>query len=215
MSQTQKPQKEKLTLLYRLTIGFCRFLFCTLVPTRFYGRENLELDAPYILIANHSSMLDPFLAACHIKRYQVRFLGKRELTKNGIVRGYLNGMKMIAVNRGESDMAAMRACIKVLKEGHVLSVFPEGTRHKKGVMQDLEDGTGMIALYSRVPLLPVYIASRPRLFHRTEVYYDRPILLDDLVREGVSKESCNAVMDRIRERYAELVAAHPMGGSAD
>ena len=55
---------------------------------------------------------------------------------------------MIDVDRHNMDMAALRACLKTLREGHPLGVFPEGTRHKEGVMEHMESGIAMIALRS-------------------------------------------------------------------
>lgn len=207
-TEQSKPVKEKKSFWYKVTRGASWLVFHALIPTRYHGLEHIELDAPYILIANHNSLLDPLIVGWKIKRYQIRFLGKHELVKNPIARAYYKNMRMISVGRGETDMAAMRACLKTLREGHALGVFPEGTRHKQGVMQDLEAGTGMIALMGNVPLLPAYITGKARLFHRLDVYYDRPILLDDLAAQGVTKARCEEALERIRQRYAELAAAH-------
>ncbi len=63
-------------------------------------------------------------------------------------------LHMIPVDRHHSDMEAMRACLRVTKAGGVLGIFPEGTRHKEGIMEHIESGVALIALRSGVPLIP-------------------------------------------------------------
>ena len=213
--QVAAEKPERFSFWYRVARGGCCFLFRTFLPVRYHGaEENAQLDAPYILIANHNSMLDPLIVGCKVRRYQIHFLGKHELVKNPLARAFYRNVRMISVGRGETDMAAMRACLKTLKQGHVLGVFPEGTRHKQGVMENLEAGIGMIALCGNVPLLPAYIKGKPRLFRRLDVYFDEPISIADIAAQGMSKPYCDQVLARIRERYVELQAAHGAPPSA-
>ncbi len=209
MKLGHKPRpEEKFTPMYRVARGAARFLFTTLMPVRYHHEENAQLDAPYILIANHGSMLDPLVAGWKCYRYQIRFLGKKELVRNPILRWMFNCMRMIPVDRHNMDMAAVRACLKTLKDGHPLGIFPEGTRHKQGLMEDLESGISMIALRSGVRLLPAYITDKPRLFKHIDVYYGQPISLSALKQKGVNKETCDGVLSMITETYRGLAAAH-------
>lgn len=198
---------ESYTFFYRLTKWVSEFLFHTFLPVRYHHAERaMDQDAPYILIANHLSLWDPLVVGIRCSRYHIRFLGKKELAKNPFLKSFFAGMRMIAVDRHNMDMAAVRACLKTLKEGHVLGIFPEGTRHKEGIMQNLESGVAMIALRAGVPLLPAYISDKPRFLRRAHCYYGRPIILSDIA--GAGKESCDEVLDRITKAFAELVAEH-------
>ena len=169
--QEKKPEKKnfqhhmaapgKKGIIYTIARGifwlyfhlFC-FMHCT-------GREKLNLDAPYIVIANHTSFADPIIAAMLIRRYEVNFLGKIELAKAPVVGKLLMHLHMIPVDRHHSDMEAMRACLRVTKAGGVLGIFPEGTRHKEGIMEHVESGVALIALRSGVPMIPLYIGGKP------------------------------------------------------
>lgn len=115
---------------------------------------------------------------------------------------------MIDVDRHNMDMAALRACLKTLREGHSLGVFPEGTRHKEGVMEHMESGIAMIALRSGARILPAYIAGKPGLFRRTHVYYGLPFSVKDIAARGVNREACQEVMERIQQVYAALEKEH-------
>lgn len=195
---------ERFTFMYRLARGVASVLMSTIVPVSYHNVENAQLDAPYILLANHQSMLDPMVVALKCYRYQMIFLGKRELEKNPILKRLFKSLRMIAVDRHNMDMAAMRACLKTLSDGHPLGIFPEGTRHKHGTMVELESGIAMMALRSGARLLPVYIKGKPRLFRRAHAYYGQPISISDIAERGVNRESCAEVLELITQTYRDM-----------
>lgn len=200
--------EEKLTPMYRLVRVVATILFNSFFPITCHHLERAQLDAPYILISNHNSLWDPLAVAWKCYRYQIRFLGKKELVGNPILNWFFRKLLMIPVDRHNMDMTALRACLKTLREGHALGVFPEGTRHKEGVMEHMESGIAMLALRSGVRLLPAYIAGKPRLFRRTHVYYGLPFSVQDIASRGVNREACQEVMERIHTIYLELEREH-------
>ncbi len=205
----KKPEAEEaFTPMYRAARGLFGFLFRTVMPVSYHHVERAQLDAPCMLLGNHSSLFDPMLIAYPVWRYHVRFLGKKELVSHPLLKWLFEKLRMIPVDRHNMDMGALRTCLKMLKEGHMLGIFPEGTRHKEGVMQDMESGVSMMALRSGVKLLPAYISAKPRLFRRVHVYYHDPISISDIAATGMNKEACDAVMERIAQVYREMVAEH-------
>ena len=209
----KKPaREEKFGRFYSFACGLMRVVFKTLFPVKYHNLECAQLDAPFILIGNHSHLLDPLLIGVPVYRYQLHFLSKKELMNNRIMAWMLKKLNAIPVDRHNMDMGAMRASLKVLKEGHVLGIFPEGTRHKEGVMEDMESGVSMIALRSRARILPAYIASKPKLFRTTHVYFHEPVSIADIAAKGVNKDTCEEVSQRIAGIYREMVAAHENSG---
>lgn len=203
-------KKDKLSWVYSIVLPVVRVLFKTILPVKFHGAEDVRsMEAPFILMANHTTMLDPFMMAAAIPKYQIRFIGKKELWKFPPFAWFANQIKAIPVDRHNTDMEAMRACMRVTREGHVLGIFPEGTRHHKGLMTELESGVAMIALRSKVPLVPVYIAGKLGLFRTLHVYVGKPIMMDDLREMGINTETCGMLLGRISEAYAALDAARP------
>ncbi len=180
----------------RVLLSIFTFLF---YPTKAHGLENLNREAPFILVANHQSLMDPILVALHVKPWEIRFLGKDTLRKNAILRWLVDHLHMISVARGGTDMAAMRACLKALSQGHVVGIFPEGTRKEARMMEEVRSGVGLIALRSQAPLVPVLIAQKPRLFRRTHVYFGQAIDYQDIQAMGTNKQSCELLADRIRD----------------
>jgi 1-acyl-sn-glycerol-3-phosphate acyltransferase len=201
--KAEKP--GRFTFLYGFIILLASFLFRTFIPVRYHHLERAKLDAPYILICNHLSMLDPVIVGYGCRRYQVHYLGKAELTKNPILRFFFWQMRMISVRRFDTDMKALRACLKVLKDGHVLGIFPEGTRYKQSVMEEMEGGVAMIALQSNMPILPAYISNKPGWFRRTDCYFGEVFTVSDLKSKGVNKETAEEVLERIRRIYRSFV----------
>lgn len=207
--QGQKPKpEEKFSPIYRFARFVAGCLFNTIMPIRYHNAEYAQQDAPYILISNHNHMLDPLIVGYKCYRYQIRFLGKRELTKSKFLEWVFKAVWMIPVDRHNMDMSAIRACMKVLKDGKPLGIFPEGTRHKESVMQDIESGIAMMALRGGAQLVPAYITGKPKLFKRMDVYFGQPISLTEVAKKGIKKETCDEVLTIIKDTYQEMVAAH-------
>lgn len=195
------PKRER-TAIYTVARIIFGFLFHTIFPLRFHNAQIVEeMQPPYIIMANHRSFADPMALDIKVKRYEIRFIGKRELAHGRLKSWLFSGLHMILVSRHATDMAAMRQCMQTLKEGHILGIFPEGTRHQPEMMQEVESGTAIIALRARVPLLPVYIDGKIRPFHITHIYYGKPMELDDLYAQGVNNDTAHQLCQRIHDVF--------------
>ena len=215
MSEQNQPEKKKnfqhhmavpgkKGIIYTIARGifwiyfhlFC-FMHCT-------GREKLNLDAPYIVIANHTSFADPIIAAMLIRRYEVNFLGKIELAKAPVVGKLLMHLHMIPVDRHHSDMEAMRACLRVTKAGGVLGIFPEGTRNKEGTqdMAEFKTGTARFAIKTKVPVVPMIYYRSPKAFRKNWLYVGEPFTLEEFYGAKTPEENHKAT-ELIREKMDE------------
>ncbi len=202
---SEEVYREKPCLLYRFVRSLSRALFCTLFPVKYEGTEHIRnAEAPFILISNHRHALDPLALASRYPRGQVFFMGKKELTKSRLGNWFCRTMGMIGVDRHNSDLAAMRSCLKVLRSGGVLGIFPEGTRHHDKDMDKLESGAFLIALRSKVPLQPVFIAGTLRLFRKTRIIFGERIVPEDIWEEGTSNQQVEKLTDRVREAVLAL-----------
>lgn len=206
MSEAQKPQWKR-SGLYTFIRGVLAGALKTIWPVRFHNRQQLDVPAPYILIGNHQSWIDPVVMAVGVRKEQICLVGKRELSAGGALTKIMKELHVILVNRHNTDMEAMRSCMKVVREGRILAIFPEGTRHHKGLMEELETGVAMIALRAGVPLIPMLVPTKMKLFRRNDCYVGQPIPLDDLREKGISKDTCDELLQRITDTYAGLVKA--------
>ena len=200
--------REPFTFAYRMAMWLSTFLFNTLFPVRYHHAERADMDAPFILIGNHNSMIDPLLIGWQVRRYQIRYLGKKELTKSRLMKSLFKHLTMIPVDRHNMDMQAVRACLKTLKENHVLGIFPEGTRHKKTLMDEMESGIAMIALRGDVPILPAYITGKPKLFRPIDCYYGEAFSVAKFAEAGINREACDQVLKHIASLYHGMAQAH-------
>ncbi|MBQ9299146.1 MAG: 1-acyl-sn-glycerol-3-phosphate acyltransferase [Clostridia bacterium] len=197
-----EPKKLERTPLYTLCRGIFGALFHTLCPIKYYNTQILDqANAPYIIISNHKSAVDPFVLAVPTKKYEIRFIGKREITGNKLVEWAVTQLHMIPVSRHATDMSAMRACMQVLRDGQVLGIFPEGTRHLPELMQTVESGAAMIALRANVPIIPVYLSGRVRPFHKVRARVGQPMQISDIREQGVNSDTIKLLCDRIRETF--------------
>ena len=202
-AESAAPKREK-TFWYTLARIVAAIACKGLFPVRYHHTERFDLEAPYILISNHKSWFDPLIIAQPCKKYEVRFVGKKELTKTKWSARLFDGLHMITVDRHNTDLAAMRQCARALREGHVLGIFPEGTRHLPDLMSEVETGAAVLALRSRVPLLPVYISGKLRFLRFTDVYIGEPMDISDLSALGFDAAVVEQLTQRIRSTYMSM-----------
>ncbi|MBQ3704844.1 MAG: 1-acyl-sn-glycerol-3-phosphate acyltransferase [Clostridia bacterium] len=196
---------EKDSGIYRVARVLATVLFGVLMPVRYEGKENLAgREGPMVIISNHIHALDPLVLAYPVKS-QCVFLGKKELGKNAFFRRILTSMHCILVDRGATDMEAMRACMKALKMKKVLVIFPEGTRHHEGQMEQIENGTSLLVLRGKAPLIPVYLDRPLKFFRVCHARVGDPIAYEDLLGKGINVETCEELNQRMRETYRRMI----------
>ncbi len=200
--ENNKPKKRNKP--YAFVQFLANVLSHTIMPVTFHNREQLNMDAPYILIANHQSMLDPLYISYACKKHEIRWLGKKEIAKMPVISWFAKKMDMIHVDRHNTDMAAMRQCMGAVKSGQVLGIFPEGTRHQPDLMHEVESGTAFIALRAGVPLLPVYTTRRISFFRRAHTYVGQPMDISDLKAQGMNTETVETLCKRIQETFWKM-----------
>lgn len=178
-----------------------RPLVLLLHPLDVQGRENLP-DEPVLICVNHSSWWDPVLLVCALTSdFPLRIMAKRQLFKIPIVGGFIRRMGAFPVDRGNSDIGAIKTAIKSLKEGFSLLIFPEGTRVKKGQSVRPKGGVTMIAIRAGVKLLPVFIGTTKRLFHKIPLVIGKPYVPVYTERKGTAEEYQQNADEIMRQVY--------------
>ena len=200
-----EPVTEKRSILYEFARYIAIALFHTLMPVRFHHRDRLRQDPPFVLIANHRHALDPVAMAIAVPHHQLVFLAKKELAANKWLGNLLTRVHCILVDRHHADMEAMRACMKAVKMKKILLIFPEGTRHHEGQMEQIETGTALIAMRTKAPVIPIYIDRKLSFFKVTNMYVGEPIPYDDLLEEGINAETCEKMNERMRETFRKMI----------
>lgn len=107
-------------------------------------------------MSNHISAYDPPLLAAIFSR-PVRFMAKKELFENPIMRFVLFLADAFPVDRSKNDITAVKKALTVLKDEEVLGLFPEGTRRAEGKLGNPKLGSVMLAIKSEAPIVPIGI----------------------------------------------------------
>lgn len=146
--------------LYNFIKTIFRPLVKLVYKMQFKGLENIPSDGTrYIVAINHTCALDPVFAACPKQVPPLHFMAKVELFKNPIAGWFMTHMYGFPVKRGKGDNSAIEYGEKIINEGHVMAICPEGKRikDKNGVPQRAKAGVAVIAKATNASVLPVAI----------------------------------------------------------
>lgn len=210
------------SLLYRLVSGWIygvltaltRVVVFTFARWTIEGSERVPASGPVVLVANHLHLLDPPLIAASLKR-RVHPMAKRELFETPLVGWVLWPYGAFPVRRFSADMGALRAARGYLRNGHVVLMFPEGTRSKDARLHPALPGAAMVALLANAPVVPVAITGtesiripgtlfrwmkrdRPRI----RVVFGEPF---DLAYDSAEARHAEHATDAIMRRIAALL----------
>lgn len=193
-----------MTRFYRVFHFVFYPILWALFPFTIHGRENVPTDRAVVLCANHAHAIDPFLICLALPRHvPVRIMAKKELMDTPLLGAFLGRLGAFGVDRGHSDLNAVKTAIKTVRDGAHLLVFPEGTRVKRQGEVQPKGGVVMIAMRTGAPLLPVYIGKPHKLFHMTHIVFGEPYEPKTATRHGTAEEY-QAYADEIVRRAYEL-----------
>ncbi|WP_027417469.1 lysophospholipid acyltransferase family protein [Aneurinibacillus terranovensis] len=190
-------------VVYRLFRSFFRFIFIVFYRWNVIGRENVPQEEGIVLCCNHISNWDPMLLGSGIER-QVHFMAKEEIFKVPIVGRLVRAFGSFPIKRGAGDRQAIRRSLEIVEEGKVLGIFPEGSRSKTGKPGKALPGAAMIALKTKVRIVPVFIKGPYRLFRPITIIYGRPVDLNDLVVGKSSAERTDSAAEIIMQEIKKL-----------
>ncbi len=150
-----------------LVLPFYRLIY----RQKVYGRENLPKDGKVIIIGNHYSKADVFMMST-LYRKKVFFLAKKEWFSSKFKSWFFKKLGGIPVDREKADLASLKNCLKTIRDGKTLVVFPEGTRNKTADedLLPLKGGASFIAYLSKTPVVPVAMSRKFRPFRKNYVY---------------------------------------------
>lgn len=187
--------------------------------------DQIPRAGPVILAANHASNLDPVVVGSWlIPRLgrRLQWLGKKELFDWPVLGWIAAHGGVHPVDRSTADVEAFRLASRILTEGHILFVFPEGTRSPDGALQEAHDGVAALALRCGAPIVPVGIAGSHRVWPRGQrlprpggrvtVTVGPPFLLADHLPPDVDRRAAKGLATTLlMRRIAELLPPDQQG----
>lgn len=149
----------------------------------------------YIICCNHINYLDAAAIVLFNKR-KVNFVAKEDLFTHGILMWLGHLFDTIPIKRDMQDIDAMKRCLKVLKNGELLGIFPEGTR--KGMEKNMKakNGAAFMSIKSKVKVIPVGIHGTFKPFSKVYVNYGEPIDITNFTKENLD-EATDIIMNNI------------------
>ncbi|MEK4024385.1 lysophospholipid acyltransferase family protein [Mammaliicoccus sciuri] len=169
------------------------------------GKEKFPKEGGVLLCTNHIDNLDPPVVGITCPR-TVHFMAKEELFKKPILKSVLPQVQAYPVKRGMSDRDAFRTTIKLLRDGKVVGLFPEGTRSKTGELGKGLAGAGFFALKGgEAKVVPCAIIGPYKAFSQLKVVYGDAI---DMTPFRERKASAEEVTEAIMAEISKLIAQH-------
>ena len=207
LPRAKKVQKERTpeddTRGFHLVYNLCWPFYNLLYPMKTLHRQRIP-DGPFIACPNHSSLLDPPMAAFALtKKHPVRIMAKSSLLKIPVIGWFMKNGGVIGVDRGNADINAIKRSLKVLKGGYPMMIFPEGTRVKEiGARGEPHTGPVMLAMKTGVPLLPMYVPQGKRLFRRSTLVIGKPYTIAPAGKRPTNAELETAAAELLEKIYA-------------
>lgn len=189
-------------MLYRIFRFLLKVIYTLLFRIEARGVDNIPAEGPVILASNHLSNFDPPTVGIKIRR-KVHFMAKEELFKVPVFGPLIRSFGAFPVKRGGVSKDAIKSAISLLKEGNVMGIFPQGSRHNESGMA--KKGAAMIAVRSGAAVVPVAIVGKYAPFRKMIVCYGKPLDLQSFIDES-SPDMLDRVTDAIMARIRELAA---------
>lgn len=189
-----------------MTVSFYSFakvivggVYRPLFRVRSIGRENVPEEGGVLLCSNHIHNFDPIMLGLTLNR-PIHFMAKKELFEVPVLRKIITALGAFPVKRGMSDREALRTGLKVLKDGHVMGLFPEGTRSKTGKLGKPLAGAGFFALRTDAAVVPAAIIGNYKPFSQMTVIYGKPIDMTELrERKASAADAAELIMEEIKK----------------
>lgn len=160
---------------YHVARIICEAVCLSALRLEVIGRENVPLDGPLIVASNHLSYVDPVALGVSFPR-AISYMAKVELFRIPVLGALITAFNAYPVDRGKGDIAAIKASIRMLRDGKAIGIFPEGTRNLTGEARP-HTGVALLASLSGAPVLPAFVqgGDRANRLGKLRVAFGEPI----------------------------------------
>ena len=183
------------------------------------GLENLPVNGPFIIAPNHASYIEHMLLSRIIVPKidkKLFFIAKKEhfegVSQKSWHKVWTRYVGYIPVDRSKGEKALKKA-LSYLKRGEVIVIYPEGTRTLNGKIQRGKTGVARLALWSRVPVVPLGIKGTFEILPKGKMIpklkkatfkFGKPVYFDEYYHKTITKRLLRTITDIIMKRIAKL-----------
>ena len=175
------------------------------------GAEHIPDKGGVMIASNHVSYLDPPIVGVGYRGRPIHFMARDTLWSKGFGAWWMDHVGCIPVARGTGDIRALKLTIKALREGKVVSMFPEGTRSVDGSLGTAKSGVGMIVEKSKCVVVPAFIRGSFAAFPKGQkwikpvgvsIRFGAPLMPADFEALGRGREAYEAYAKLIMDSIA-------------
>jgi len=158
---------------------------------RWWGVNNIPRTGPVLLVCNHQSYLDLVTLGIGIHHRHFHSMARSTLFRHPLFAWHIRSLNAFPVEQGKGDVKSVRTAIDRLKQGHLVLVFPEGSRTPHGRLQPFSPGVLLLIKRAKPTIVPMAVdgvfdawpigRSRPIPGGRVGAIYGEPIAADDLL----------------------------------
>ncbi len=202
-------------MAYRLLKSFLIPLLMLLFRPKVTGLRNVPTNGAVIIASNHLSFSDSIFMPLVVPR-NVTFLAKSEYFTSPGLAGFIKKLTFIALGQvpidrsgGKRSEAALLTGLRLLKEGHCIGIYPEGTRSPDGRLYKGRTGIARLAIESGAPIVPVAMFNTAEIqptgqvvpkVRRVEMVFGEPIYFDgDSTDQALLRNLTNQLMEKIAQ----------------
>ncbi len=182
----EKSVKSVIKIIKKRRKSFYAKLHTWLAPLiRFFGRiervglENIDTEKSYVICSNHMSARDVFIIGAAYPK-PIRFIAKKELFTVPVLGWLIKKMGAVKLDRGGSDVTAIKTSVNLAKAGQNIAIFPQGHRYPgvNPAETPTKNGAALITYKSESTVLPVFINTKGfkyRFLRKIQIVFGKPI----------------------------------------
>lgn len=190
-------------MLYIIAKCICWIIFKLIFRLKVTGQENIPQDGPFIIVANHSSLLDPVILGVSI-RPKIIFVAAAYLFKIHWLGYLLRKANSIPV-QGENDISSLKRALKILRAGGVLGIFPEGGIDRQKDNLPVKAGAAFLATKIGVPIVPIKIKGADQVLPKGAKFLTK---LDKIEVEIKKPIYCSRQTNKNKEIIKKVVESY-------
>ena len=204
-------------MLYRVLQFIGRPIMKLYFRLRIEGRENLPKEGACIIVANHTSFLDPILI-CGILPRIIHYMTYAYFYYLPQLHWICKRVYCIPLKKDGKDISALKKALRLLKDGEIVGIFPEGARSETGKLAKAKPGVALIALKANVPIIPIGIRGAYEALpkgskfpkpHPITINFGKPFMIQDYMDVNTQKSSelQQKITDLIMSKIAEVCSS--------
>ncbi len=210
MSKKDKKKVKKggsrgYRIIYAIFAGIVGFFF----NYKVINREKERDEGRFVVCANHVSATDAIALCYAFRKNQVCFMAKKELFKIPVLAQLIRALGAFPIDRGGSDVGAIKKAVAVVESGRCLGIFPQGHRYPgenpRGTKT--KNGMALIATKTQADIVPVYIWRKKntfKLFRRTYIIIGDPIDFQSLGYDPEGKGEYARITEIVFDKICTL-----------